>query len=137
MHVQTPPSVPSVTKIQFESGGENRYNSPKARENGNAALQSTIAGVAKRFVFDGLEAALGRKKREDYPRKITGEVEALLCAIPCSAAPEGRSHWTMQMLADELVRLGVVESTSVQPSNSRCLHRQNEQTACQISAKPL
>ena len=70
---------------------------------------STIAGIAQRFVFDGMEAALGRKKQENYHRKVTGEVEARICAIACSDPPEGRSRWTMQMIADELIRLEVVE----------------------------
>lgn len=74
-----------------------------------SATHSTIAGVAKRFVFDGMEAALGRKKQENYHRKVTGEVEARICAIACSEAPKGRSRWTMQAIADELIRLEVVD----------------------------
>ena len=70
---------------------------------------STISGVAERFVFDGLEAALGRKKQENYHRKVTGDIEARICAIACSEAPEGRSRWTMQLIADELIRLEVVD----------------------------
>jgi len=73
------------------------------------ATHATIAGIAKRFVFEGMESALGRKKRTDYPRKVTGEVEARICAIACSEPPEGRSRWTMQMIADELIRLEVVD----------------------------
>jgi hypothetical protein len=73
------------------------------------ARHATISGVAKRFVFEGMESALGRKKRTDYPRKITGEVEAKICVIACSEPPEGRSRWTMQMIADELIRLEVVD----------------------------
>jgi len=73
------------------------------------AVHSTIAGVAKRFVVEGLEAALGRKKQENYHRKVTGEIEARICAIACSAPPEGRSRWTMQMIADELIRLEVID----------------------------
>ena len=73
------------------------------------ATHSTIAGIAKRFVFEGLEAALGRKKHDHYHRKVTGEVEARICAIACSEPPEGRCRWTMQMIADELVRLEVVD----------------------------
>ena len=68
-----------------------------------------IAGVAKRFVLEGMEVALGRKKQENYARKVTGEVEAKICAIACSEPPEGRSRWTMQMIADELIRLEVVD----------------------------
>lgn len=73
------------------------------------ASHSTIAGVAKRFVMEGMEAALGRKKQEHYYRKVTGEVEARLCTIACSKPPEGTSRWTMQAIADELIRLEVVD----------------------------
>ena len=69
------------------------------------ASHGTIAGVAERFVFEGLEAAMSRKKHNNYHRKVTGEVEAKICLIACSAPPEGRSRWTMQMIADELIIL--------------------------------
>ena len=62
---------------------------------------STIAGVAKRFVMDGLEAALGRKKQENHYLKVTGEVEASICTIACSDAPEGKSRWTIKQLIQE------------------------------------
>ncbi len=68
-----------------------------------------IAGVAKRFVMDGMEAALGRKEQKNHARKVTGEVEAKICMIACSAPPAGKDRWTMQMIADELIRLQVVE----------------------------
>jgi len=73
------------------------------------ATHVTIAGVAKRFVFEGVEAALGRKKQGNRHRKVTGEIEARICAIACSVPPEGRSRWTMQLIADELIRLEVVD----------------------------
>ena len=74
-----------------------------------SATSATVAGVAKRFVYEGLEAALGRKKQENYHRKVTGDIEARICAIACSRPPEGRSAWTLQMIADELIRLEVVD----------------------------
>ena len=52
---------------------------------------ATIAGVARRFVFEGLDAALGRKQQENRRRKVTGDIEARIVAIACSQAPEGRS----------------------------------------------
>jgi hypothetical protein len=73
------------------------------------ASHSTIAGIAKRFVLDGIEAALGRKKLENHYRKVTGDIEAKICAIACSEAPEGHSRWTMQAIADELIRLEILE----------------------------
>ena len=76
------------------------------------AVHSTIAGVAKRFVLEGLEAALGRKKQENYNRKVTGDIEAWICAISCSEPPDGRSRWTLKMISNELMRLEVVEYIS-------------------------
>ena len=76
------------------------------------ANHNTIAGIAKRFVTDGMEAALERKKQQNRYRKVTGDVEAKICMIACSDAPDGCSRWTMQAIADELVRLEVVDSIS-------------------------
>lgn len=73
------------------------------------ASRTTIAGIAQRFVMEGMEAALGRKVQENRRRKVTGEVEARICAIACSEPPEGASRWTMQAIADELIRLEVVD----------------------------
>jgi hypothetical protein len=74
-----------------------------------AVSNGLIAGVAKRFVTEGISAALGRKKQENYHRKVTGDIEARICAIACSDAPKGCTRWTMQMIADELIRLEIVE----------------------------
>ena len=76
------------------------------------AAPHTISQIAKRFVTGGLEAALGRKEQANRHRKIDGRVEAHIIAIACSEAPEGRERWTLQLIADELVRLGVVDSIS-------------------------
>ena len=73
------------------------------------ASRSTIAGVAKRFVMEGMEAALGRKEQKNRHRKVTGDVEAKICTIACSDPPKGVSRWTMQAIADELIRLEVVD----------------------------
>ena len=48
-------------------------------------------------------------KQENRRRKVTGDVEARICAIACSEPPEGASRWTMQAIADELIRLEVVD----------------------------
>ena len=71
--------------------------------------RGTIAGVAKRFVMAGMEAALGRRIQQNHARKVTGEVEAKICMIACSDPPEGRDRWTMQMIADELIQMQVVD----------------------------
>ena len=71
--------------------------------------RGTVAGVAKRFVMEGMEAALGRKPQQNRARKVTGEVEAQICKIACSDPPEGKDRLTMQMIADKLIELQVVE----------------------------
>jgi transposase len=73
---------------------------------------ATVERVRQRFVEQGLEAALGRKKpdRPSRPRKLDGRAEARLIALACSAPPEGRREWTMQLLADKLVELEVVDA---------------------------
>lgn len=74
----------------------------------------TVERVRQRFVEQGLDAALVRKPQErpSRERKLTGAAEARLVALACSAPPQGRSCWTMQLLADELVALEVVGSIS-------------------------
>lgn len=74
----------------------------------------TIENLRQRFVEDGLEAAIERKKhaRLSVERKLDGEKEARLTVIACSVPPEGRTRWTLQLLADKLVELAVVDTIS-------------------------
>jgi transposase len=74
----------------------------------------TIEHLKKRFVEDGLEAALERKQRDEPPRDITfdGAFEARLIALACSDAPEGRMRWTVRLLADKAVELNFAPSVS-------------------------
>lgn len=74
----------------------------------------TIEYLKKRFVEDGLEAALERKAREKPPRDITfdGAFEARLIALACSVAPEGHHRWTVRLLADKAVELNFASSVS-------------------------
>jgi transposase len=77
----------------------------------NAAV-TTVERVRKRFVEEGLEAALSEKPRPGGERRLDGHQEAYLMALACSEPPEGRKQWTMQLLADRLVELEVVEGIS-------------------------
>ena len=72
----------------------------------------TVARVRRRFVEEGLERALGRRQQQRLSRAwlLDGEQEARLIALSCSQAPEGRSRWTLRLLAGRLVELGIVES---------------------------
>lgn len=75
---------------------------------------NTVCNVRRRLVEQGLDAALERKKQEKLSREriLDGAAEARLVAIACGQAPEGRAKWTMQLLADQLVELEVVERIS-------------------------
>ena len=72
----------------------------------------TITAIRKKFVEGGLENALYDKARPGALPKITGEIEAQLTLLACSAPPEGRARWTLQLLADKLVELKLVDSIS-------------------------
>ena len=72
----------------------------------------TITAIRKKFSEGGLENALYDKARPGAVPKITGEIEAQLTMVACSAPPEGRARWTLQLLADKLVELKLVESIS-------------------------
>ena len=73
----------------------------------------TVERVRQRLVEQGLEAALVRKPQQNrIPRKIDGEAEAHLIAAACGKPPEGRKRWTLQLLADRLVQLEMVDTVS-------------------------
>jgi transposase len=74
----------------------------------------TIEHLKKRFVEDGLEAALVRKTREKPPRDVIfdGAFEARLIALACSDAPVGYQRWTVRLLADKAVELNFASSVS-------------------------
>jgi transposase len=75
---------------------------------------ATVERVRQRFVDEGVDAALSRKPRERPARERTldGRAEARLIALACSAPPDGRAEWTMQLLAETLVELAVVPTVS-------------------------
>ena len=72
----------------------------------------TVANIPKRFAQEGLEAALNDRPRPGAQPKLDAKGEAFLIALACSDPPQGREHWSMQLLADKLVELGIVESIS-------------------------
>jgi transposase len=73
---------------------------------------STVERTRRRFVEGGLERALNESPRPGGKRKLTGKQEAYLVALACSDPPEGKKRWSMQLLADRLVELEIVEEIS-------------------------
>ena len=74
----------------------------------------TLEHLKKRFVEEGLDASIMRKKRQSPPKEIMfgGEFEAKLLALACSEAPEGRSRWTVRLLAEKMIELKMVPTVS-------------------------
>jgi hypothetical protein len=76
----------------------------------------TVARVRQSFVIQSLLSALDRKAQPPRPDKIKikGDLEQRLVKVACSDPPQGRCHWTLQLLADEMVVLGLVDSVSTE-----------------------
>jgi hypothetical protein len=73
----------------------------------------TVEQVRRRFVEHGFEAAVqARAPQENHYRKFDGKTEAKLIQIACSTPPKGFARWTLQLMADELVTLNILESVS-------------------------
>ena len=89
------------------------WTDSKIAEAFNCRLQ-TIENLRKRLVTEGFELTLEGKKRQEPPTppKLDGEAEAKLMAMRLGKPPAGYGHWTLQLLADELVALEIVDSIS-------------------------
>jgi transposase len=92
---------------------------------------NTARNVRQRFVEQGLETALERKKSKLPPRLpvLDGEKEARLIAVACGKPPRGRAQWTLKLLADKLVALEIVEAISDQTVR-RTLKKMNLSHIC-------
>ncbi len=95
--------------LKVDADGPNWSDQQTAESVGCHA--NTVRNVRQRFVERSFEASLERKTQEapSRQRKLDGAQEARLIAASCSQAPEGRARWTLQMLADRLVELKIVE----------------------------
>jgi CheY-like chemotaxis protein len=74
--------------------------------------RATVVRICRRFIEEGLEAALRDRSRPGAQRKLDGKQEAFLMALLCSPPPAGRQCWTMPLLANQLVERRVVEAIS-------------------------
>ncbi len=74
--------------------------------------RSTVERTRRRFVEGGLARALTEDARPGQRRKLDGRAEAHLVALACSERPDSQARWSMRLLADKLVELGVVDSIS-------------------------
>jgi transposase len=101
-----------ILKADQGENGE-AWSDAQVAEALNVAPKS-VFNIRRRWVEEGLQAALHRKKQDgpSRARKLDGEAEAKLVAICCGPAPQGRARWTLRLLSDQLVELEAVESIS-------------------------
>jgi len=88
----------------------------------------TVARIRKRYVEDGLAAINRREADRVYERTLDGRGEAHLIALACSAPPEGRSRWTLHLLAEHLVALNEVEVDSISHETVRQVLKKHDCT---------
>jgi len=74
--------------------------------------QPTVTNIRRKYSEGGIQKALYDRPRPGQAPKITGEIEAQLITLACSQPPEGKARWTLQMLADKLVELKLLDSIS-------------------------
>ena len=95
-----------------KSGTRRRTNSNQTIADTLQLCSKTVSRVRQRFVQDGLDLALYDKPRIGRPVELDGEVEAKLVMLACSTPPQGRSKWTLQLLADKMIELDYAEHIS-------------------------
>jgi hypothetical protein len=97
-----------------DTHGENRSDEDIVDALGTSPR--TVARVRQQFVTQGLQASIDRKSQPPRPDKIKikGDLEQKLVQLACGNPPRGRCQWTLQLLADELVALGLVKAVSTE-----------------------
>lgn len=109
-------SAQAITRARIllaaDSQGQARNDADIARSLGVSV--HTVENTRQRYCTQGLEAVLERKSRRDkgWPVKLDGRVQAQVVALACSSTPNNEPSWTLSMLADQLVKLELVESVS-------------------------
>lgn len=92
-------------------------------------------GIRRRFAERGLEGCVKRKKPDrEYERKLDGDQEARLVQLACSEAPDGRSQWSLRLLADRLVQLDIVDSISYETVRQTLRTERSQTDSSRIAA---
>lgn len=73
---------------------------------------ATVSNLRKQYREGGIKAVLTDKKQEKRRRALSGAAEAVLVAVVCSPVPDGHDYWTVPMIQNKLIEMGVVEHVS-------------------------
>ena len=124
-----------VTRARILLKIDEGWNAPQIA----AALdvsKGTVYGVKRRYAEGGLDGVLHDRVQANRFRKLDDKGEAHLIALACSDAPEGHDHWTLQLLADRMVELGVVESLSYETVRLKLKKTSSSRGASNSGASP-
>ena len=100
------------------------------------ASEGTVYAVKRRYAAEGLDGVLHDRVQANRVRKLDQKAEAHLIALACSDAPEGHDHWTLQLLADRMVELGLVESLSYETVRLKLKKTSSNRGASSSGASP-
>jgi transposase len=95
--------------LKADEGGEGQRKVDAAIAKELQVSLGTVATTRQRYVSGGLERALHDRSRSGQPPRLSPRAAATLVAVACSKPPEGRVRWTLELLADRLVELKVVQ----------------------------
>ena len=98
--------------------------------------EGTVYRVKRRYADEGLDGVLRDRVQANRFRKLDDKGEAHLIALACSDAPEGHDHWTLQLLADRMVELDLVESLSYETVRLRLKKTSSSRGASSSGASP-
>ena len=98
--------------------------------------EGTVYSVKRRYAAEGLGGVVRDRVQANRFRKLDQKGEAHLIALACSDAPEGHDHWTLQLLADRMVELGVVESLSYETVRLKLKKTSSSRGASSSGASP-
>lgn len=123
------PAVRRVKRANVLRYADEGYTDVEIHDLTNASI-ATIERVRAKFVCGGLQWALADEPRSGAPAKLNGKQEAFLVALACTTPPAGHTCWTMQLLADHLVKLQIVENQVSAETIRRALKKTNSSPGC-------
>ena len=101
----------TITRARVLSKLAQGWTNPEVSSALDVSL-ATVIKIRRRYAEGGLAAALEERPRPGKTPKLTAKQAAQITAIACSKAPDGHTHWTLRMLADQVVQLGFADSFS-------------------------
>ena len=108
---QGKPSARKVTRARILLKAHEKWNDEQIAKAFEVST-ATVSRTRQKYVEAGLLRALNNLPHAARPRKFTGQQQATIIATACSQAPDGHDHWTIRLLADKVVELGLADKVA-------------------------